>query len=112
MAWLSTMETQWVPYPLTLARTFDQLSQEEELEVPSLIPSPPGVFANPTRISAIPGSVSQATKRGTDTLPTEDGKADRPLFLVGEEVLDEIGLSDGKEIFINDVLETAEWYVL
>jgi hypothetical protein len=81
-------------------------------DVKGVHPSRPGVIANPTRISAIPGSVSQATNRGTDTLPTEDGKADKPLFLVGEEVLDEIGLSDGKEIFINDVLETAEWYVL
>jgi hypothetical protein len=36
----------------------------------------------------------------------------RPPFLLGEEVQDEIRLSDGKKIFINDVLETAEWYVL
>ncbi len=33
-------------------------------------------------------------------------------FLLGEEVQDEIRLSDGKKISINDVLETAEWYVL
>jgi len=35
----------------------------------------------------------------------------RPPFLKGEEVFDEIGLNDGKEIFIDDVLENAEWYV-
>jgi hypothetical protein len=36
----------------------------------------------------------------------------RPPFLLGEEVQDEIRFSDGKKIFINDVLETAEWYVV
>jgi hypothetical protein len=36
----------------------------------------------------------------------------RPPFLLGEEAQDDIDLSDGKKIFINDVLETAEWYVL
>ena len=34
-----------------------------------------------------------------------------PQFLVGEEDSKEIGLNDGKEVFINDVLETAEWCV-
>jgi hypothetical protein len=43
---------------------------------------------------------------------TESGKVDKPPFLLGEEVLDEIELSDGKGIFINNVLETAEWCVL
>jgi hypothetical protein len=31
-----------------------------------------------------------------------------PAFLEGEERPDEIGLDDGEEIFINDVLKTAE----
>jgi hypothetical protein len=35
----------------------------------------------------------------------------RPPFLVGEEDPDEIGLNDGKKVFIDDVLETAEWCV-
>jgi hypothetical protein len=82
------MKTQWVPYPLTLARTFDQLSQEEE------------------------ESASRTEECPPDTSPTEDGEADEPPFLIGEETPDEIGLSDGKEIFINDVLGTAEWCVL
>ena len=43
---------------------------------------------------------------------TEGEKVDIPPFLIGEEVSDEVGLSDGKKIFIDDVLETAEWYVL
>jgi hypothetical protein len=34
-----------------------------------------------------------------------------PPFLVGEEDSDEIGLNDGEEIFIDDVLETANWCV-
>jgi hypothetical protein len=35
----------------------------------------------------------------------------RLLFLEGEEVYDEIGLDNGKELFIDDVLETAQWLV-
>ena len=35
----------------------------------------------------------------------------RPPFLAGEEDPDEIGLNDGKKVFIDDVLETAEWCV-
>ena len=35
----------------------------------------------------------------------------RPPFLEGEENSDEIGLNDGKEVFIDDVLQTAEWCV-
>lgn len=34
-----------------------------------------------------------------------------PPFLIGEENSDEIGLTDGEEKFIDDVLETAEWCV-
>ena len=34
-----------------------------------------------------------------------------PPFLVGEEDPDEIGLNDGNKVFIDDVLETAEWCV-
>ncbi len=34
-----------------------------------------------------------------------------PPFLIGEEVSDEFSLNDGKEVFIDDVLETAEWCV-
>ncbi|KAI0250048.1 P-loop containing nucleoside triphosphate hydrolase protein [Lactifluus subvellereus] len=34
-----------------------------------------------------------------------------PLFLEGEESYSDVGLDDGKEIFIDDVLETAEWAV-
>jgi hypothetical protein len=34
----------------------------------------------------------------------------RLLFLEGEEVYGEIGLDNGKELFIDDVLETAQWY--
>jgi hypothetical protein len=34
-----------------------------------------------------------------------------PPFLVGEEDFDEIGLNDGKKIFIDDVLKTADWCV-
>lgn len=46
-----------------------------------------------------------------DIDPTGCEKADTPPFLIGEEVSNEVGLSDGKKIFIDDVLETAEWCV-
>jgi hypothetical protein len=36
----------------------------------------------------------------------------RLSFLQSEEHYDKIGLDDGKEIFFNDVLETAEWCTL
>jgi hypothetical protein len=39
-------------------------------------------------------------------------KHTRPPFLEGEEDSGEIGLNDGKEVFIDDVLQTAEWCVL
>ena len=43
--------------------------------------------------------------------PAENLKYARPPFLLGEEDSDEIRLNDGKKIFIDDVLETAEWCV-
>ena len=36
----------------------------------------------------------------------------RLLFLEGEEEYEEIGLDNGKELFIDDVLETAQWYTI
>jgi hypothetical protein len=36
----------------------------------------------------------------------------RLLVLEGEENYDEMGLDGGKEIFIDDILETAKWYVV
>ncbi len=44
---------------------------------------------------------------------SEDWEPYRRLsFLGGEEDHSEIGLDDGKEIFIDDVVETAEWYAV
>jgi hypothetical protein len=51
---------------------------------------------------SVPPSVS-----GEDWEPYQ-----RLLFLEGEENYEEIGLDDGKEIFIDDVLETAKWYAI
>jgi hypothetical protein len=51
---------------------------------------------------------SDAESDDIDTVSTSHRS---PSFLVGEEDSDEIGLNDGKEIFIDDVLETAEWCV-
>jgi hypothetical protein len=39
------------------------------------------------------------------------GKHTRPPFLEGEEDSCEIGLNDGKDVFIDEVLQTAEWCV-
>jgi hypothetical protein len=36
----------------------------------------------------------------------------RLLFLEGEEDYGEIGLDNGRELFIDDVLETAQWYTI
>lgn len=36
----------------------------------------------------------------------------RLLFLEGEEDYEEIGLDNGKKLFIDDVLETAQWYTV
>lgn len=47
----------------------------------------------------------------SQSLSNEDWEPyQRLLFLEGEENYEEIGLDDGKEIFIDDVLETAKWY--
>jgi hypothetical protein len=53
-----------------------------------------------TPASATPSFVLQAVEKHT-----------RPPFLEGEEDSGEIGLNDGKEVFIDDVLQTAEWCV-
>lgn len=39
------------------------------------------------------------------------GKHLRPPFLEGEEDPSEIDLNDGKQVFIDDVLQKAEWCV-
>jgi len=36
----------------------------------------------------------------------------RLLFLEGEEDYEEIGLDNERELFIDDVLETAQWYTI
>jgi len=49
---------------------------------------------------------------GTSTFVLQSvEKHTRPPFLNGEEHSAEIGLNDGKEVFIDDVLQTAEWCV-
>jgi hypothetical protein len=56
--------------------------------------------ASATSTSATLVSVPQAVEIHT-----------RPPFLTGEENSGEISLNDGKEVFIDDVLQTAEWCV-
>jgi len=51
---------------------------------------------------------SEGSEDGDDGSVSEDENAPTPPFLIGEEKEDEAGLSDGKSIFINDVLENAE----
>ena len=56
---------------------------------------------------------SQPQEAVLESGTSEDWEPYRRLsFLEGEEDYDEIGLDDGKEIFIDDVLETAEWYAV
>jgi len=61
-----------------------------------------------------PCAPSGESEDGHDSSLSEDagGNAPTPPFLIGEEKEDEAGLSDGKSIFINDVLENAERCVL
>jgi hypothetical protein len=62
--------------------------------------SGPIPFSAPAVTSAMPASATPVDKHT------------RPPFLEGEEDSGEIGLNDGKEVFIDDVLQTAEWCVL
>lgn len=67
--------------------------------------------------SASSTSASSTSASPTSTSPTSPfasrlvKKCTRPPFLIGEEVSGEIYLNDGKEVSIDDVLETAEWHV-
>ena len=88
--------------PATLA------SEEPEPE-----PIRPVLYSGPfsASASATPArTASAASIRSTSVLQTVE-KHTRPPFLEGEEASDEIGLNDGNEVFIDDVLETAEWCV-
>ena len=53
-----------------------------------------------------------STSATSEFILQQEGKHTRPPFLEGEENSGEIGLNDGKEVFIDDVLQTAEWCVL
>jgi hypothetical protein len=64
-----------------------------------------------TPAPATPASLSPTSASVTGLLSAGPGPHTYPPFLVGEEDSVEIGLNDGKEIFIDDVLETAEWCV-
>jgi len=72
-------------------------SEPEPICVSSYLDRP---SASATPISATSASVLQ---------PVEEDR--RMPFLGGEEDSDEIGLNDGKKVFIDDVLQTAEWCV-
>lgn len=63
--------------------------------------------------TARPHSVDSSGEEGSDTADSDPESPPHayPPFLLGEEDSDEIGLNDGEEIFIDDVLETAEWCV-
>ena len=71
-------------------------------------PEEPEPIGFPTlRVSAAGTKLASAT---SVLQPVE--KHTQPPFLKGEERFAEIGLNDGKEVFINDVLQTAEWCVI
>ena len=78
----------------------------------SVLASPPGpVFLDGGQVSDRFES-AEVPEDGHDSSLSEDGNAPKPPFLIGEEKEDEVGLSEGKSIFIDDVLENAEWCVL
>jgi len=55
-------------------------------------------------------SITPSSKSSAFVLQAMEKHA-RPPFLTGEEDSNEIGLNDGKKVFIDDVLETAGWCV-
>lgn len=73
-------------------------------------PEPIGLNLGPNR-----GPVSNPSPTPSCATPTSVlqpvGIHTYPPFLEGEERFAEIGLNDGKEVFIDDVLQTAEWAV-
>ncbi|KAI0002262.1 P-loop containing nucleoside triphosphate hydrolase protein [Russula compacta] len=89
----------------------DEVSEQEEeefrftdAEYPSVLP----VSSNKSHLHSKNSSTGSSKSAGS----VPDVNTDiRPPFLIGEEIYGEIGLDNGKKIFINDVLETAEWAV-
>jgi hypothetical protein len=88
---------------------------------PAVEPEPPRLMAalsalsSPSTTSASAASARSTSASATSTSATSVlqavGKHTRPPFLKGEEDSEEIGLNDGKGVFIDDVLEAAEWCV-
>ena len=73
-------------------------------------PASPATPASVTSARSVSASAAPATSAFIMQTETVE-KHTRPPFLEGEEASDEIGLNDGNEVFIDDVLETAEWCV-
>lgn len=71
----------------------------------------PQFSKGPVREEPIDGAVEESDAGSVESLVSGGEPNIRPPFLIGEEICDEIGLDNGKEIFIDDVLETAEWCV-
>jgi len=96
----------------------EPLVDEGPYESSMLAPAAPVYFSPPLISPAIPQAKHRKHKKAS--IPVEaqpasqavvSGVRTRPAFLVGEEHYEDIGLNDGKSIFIDDVLETAEWCV-
>jgi hypothetical protein len=66
--------------------------------------------ASATSARTTPASATSTSATSAFVLQ-QVGKHTRPPFLEGEEDSGEIDLNDGKEVFIDDVLQTAEWCV-
>lgn len=71
---------------------------------------PSSASATSARTTSANVTSTRATSAYSPQQP-EVEKHTNPPFLKGEEDSDEIGLNDGKEVYIDDVLETAEWCV-
>jgi hypothetical protein len=76
---------------------------------PCFVPQYCGRPASPASLSDCASATSGSATSAF--VPQQVGKHTRPPFLEGEEDVGEIGLNDGKEVFIDDVLQTAEWCV-
>jgi hypothetical protein len=75
-------------------------------------PEPIGFsLSGPFSASATPASATSTSATPSFVLEAVE-KHTRPPFLQGEEDSGETDFNDGKKVFIDDVLQTAEWCVL
>lgn len=75
--------------------------------------APPFVRQHLALSQSIEDSEPREMLTSTQSVSSVDWKPyQRLLFLEGEKYYGEIGLDNGEDLFIDDVLETAQWYII